>query len=288
MTDPDTADATPDEPASGSDVAPDERHDQNTEPERSDTYRLLTWAVDNLMLLLGGLILVIAVGASVFDWTLTRGSKIILMFTGGSLLIVGRPVGQKARDLLFDPRELYLIDVDARYAEASIYRMPSQRFTDWTVDDGSLDWVSPGLAFGKNVDAEAQTVEGCWRGTLTDRELMRALANIKECRGQLEDDAKRGFAIEAQAWAIIRNATRKTVMSVVNTFEEGTLPDRGDGVGSAIDDAISEYDLDERMRDFDDDLSPDGQQDVPGDAFSGSEPQGSDPLDPEGRAAADD
>lgn len=232
------------------------------QPDHSRTYRVFRWLVDNFLLVVSIIGIAMFVVAAILDYELPRWLRVIGLTALIVIPVVGRPTGKKVRALLWDPSYVWLVDVDARVLKGGIYRMPSQRFREWEVVSGSLDWVSPHLAFGKNVDLATQTVEGTWRGTLSDRELMRTLSAVDECRAQLEEDAKRGFAIESQAFTIIRNATRKAVLRVVSTFERGTLPDEGEGLTEEIDSAIEQFGLERKLRQTEIDESP--EADVPG------------------------
>ncbi|NLV06113.1 hypothetical protein GOC83_08225 [Haloarcula rubripromontorii] len=240
-------------------------HNADPGPDHSRTYRLFRWLTDNLLLIASGIGIGLFVVASVIGYELPRNLRLIGLCAVITIPLVGRPTGKKVRSLLWDPNYVWLVDIDARHTKGGIFRMPGQRFREWSIEDGQLDWVSPNLAFGKHVDLEEQTVDGCWRGTLSDRELMRTLQAVEECRGQLEEDAKRGFAIEAQAFTIIRNATRKAVLRIVSTFERGTLPDEGEGLTDEIDAAIEQFGLDRKIRAAEDDEAP--ESDVPGVRF---------------------
>lgn len=168
----------------------------------------------------------------------------------------GYMTGNHLVNLLWSPNWVYLLDLDATEVRAGLYRFPFEDFRNLEVIDGDLDQVSSNLYIGKNVDLEARTVQGTWRGTLSDRDLLRALSKIDECRGMLEADAKRGFAVESQAFTIVRSATYRAVRSVIRTFEKGTLPDEGQGIGEAVDSALKQFDLD-RDLDLDDRPDPD-------------------------------
>ncbi|WP_018258882.1 hypothetical protein [Halomicrobium katesii] len=247
-----------------SDPEPEQKQPDDTpeNPSRSRWFRAFRWLTENLTLLASGLGLGVFILASVIGYELPRNLKIIGLTAVIIVPIVGRPTGKKVRSLLWEPAYVWLVDIDARETDGGIFRVPGQRFNEWTVTEGQLDWVSPDLAFGKQVDLETQTVEGTWRGTMSGRELMKTLQAVEECRGQLEEDAKRGFAIEAQAFTIIRNATRKAVMQIVSTFERGTLPDEGQGLTDEIDSAIEQFGLERKIRDTEEDDSP--QSDSPG------------------------
>lgn len=216
--------------------------DSGTEtPDRSRTYRLMAWLTDNLVTVAAGLVLGGFVVASFLGIEIPRNLRIIGLSGVASGLLVGRWTGQKATDLLWDPSYVWLVDLDARHRVAALYRMPSQRFREWSVEDGDLDWATPELAFGKNIDPEDRTVEGVWRGTLTDRELMIALENVKRCRETLEKRAQKGDVFEATGFVIIRNAVSRVVQHVVKTFEQGTLPDDGEALDREINDALEEF-----------------------------------------------
>ena len=235
---------------------------QRNSPERSRWFQAFRWLTENLTLLASGLGLGLFIVASVIGYELPRNLQIIGLTALIIVPIVGRPTGKKVRSLLWEPNYVWLVDVDARYTKGGIFRTPGQRFREWTITEGQLDWVSPDLAFGKNVDLEEQTIEGTWRGTMSDRELMRTLQAVEECRGQLEEDAKRGFTIEAQAFTIIRNATRKAVLRIVSTFERGSLPDEGEGLTDEIDSAIEQFGIERKIRDTEEDDST--EADSPG------------------------
>lgn len=197
----------------------------------------------------------------------------------------GYLVGKKVRDLLYDPQLIYLLDLDARYKEGAIFTFPYTDFQSLDVQNGELDQVAPRLYIGKKVDIEAGTVKGTWRGTLDDRELLRALNKIHECRGQLEEDAKRGFAIETQAFTIIRNATRAATRSIVESFEAGTLPDRGESLGKEIDSALDQFDLDRKLRHIE---NPEQHVPEPDEVDSRTEPQPTDSEPPGTEVTTDD
>ncbi|WP_181687318.1 hypothetical protein [Halorhabdus salina] len=129
---------------------------------------------------------------------------------------------------------------------AGIWRLPPADWSDLEVTKGQLhqfEVTKEPMYCAVEFDRDELEATGTWRGTLSDRDLLRALSKVDECRGQLEDDAKRGFAIETQAFTIVRSATREAVRSVIDTFEDGTLPDHGDGLDAAISEAIEQYDL---------------------------------------------
>lgn len=180
------------------------------------------------------------------DLTIPREVKLFGL-TALILLPAGWMVASWVMSQLWDPNNVFLLDLDARYTDGALYRFPFEQFHALEVVDGELDEVTSSLYIGKAVDLDEMTVKGTWRGTMDDRELLRALQKVEECRGQLEEDARIGFTLETSAFTIVRNAVRETTRTVVRTFEKGTLPDEGEGVNQAIEDAIEKFDLDERI-----------------------------------------
>ena len=247
-----TEDPDPDHPKEA--TAQETRTGHTDQPDDPRWFRALVWLVVRGKYLLGAVALVvfavlIATGTSV-PRTVRIGTIAFIVST----FTVGRWTAAKTLDLIDGPGWVWLVDVDLLDLDgAGIYRWPRPRWKEVEVVDGQLYWSSPSLAFGKNVDLEANTVEGVWPGTLDDRELMIALSKVHELRNVLEEDAQRGFAIETQVFSIVRSATRQAVLSVVQTFEKSTLPDRGESINQAIDDAIEQFDLDRHIRDPDDD-----------------------------------
>ena len=166
---------------------------------------------------------------------------------------LGFLVGNKVVSWLYDPAWVYLIDLDARVLDGGIYRLPLEDFRELEILDDDefvnstydLTQLSPNLYVGKQVDLEDMTVVGTWRGTLDDRELTRALRAVHECRGQLQDDAQRGFILESSAFVVVRRATRNTVERIVQLFEDGSLPDSGDGIERAVDQELKDFGLDD-------------------------------------------
>jgi len=173
---------------------------------------------------------------------------------GGLGLLGAAPIGYIAfgpvQSLLPDPPVEWLVDVDLLDEPgAGLIRVPRDSWSELTVTDGDLWNPAPSLYFGSNVDIDAMTVEGTWRGSLSDAEMLRALSLVKEVRGELEDKARRGHRIETQAFTIIRLATQANVKRVVETFEKGTLPENGEAKDELIEDAISDFGLDQLASD---------------------------------------
>ena len=89
--------------------------------------------------------------------------------------------------------------------------------------------------------------------------MIAALETVFECRGDLEEQARRGFVIEKRFFSLLRNATRDEVKSVIRTFEEGTLPDDASSLRENIEAAVEDHGLSDRVKNEPDDfdLSPD-------------------------------
>lgn len=166
----------------------------------------------------------------------------------------GAPVGFVAfgriRDHLPEPPMVWIVDVDLLEDDrAGLYRVPESRWGDLSVTTGSLWNPAPSLYFGKEFDPDEMTVDGTWRGSLSDGEMLQALSVVKDLRGTLENRARRGERIRNNAFTLIRGATQAEVQRIVETFEEGTLPSGGEEFESHIEDALSDFDLDELATD---------------------------------------
>lgn len=177
------------------------------------------------------------------------------------LLPYGWLVGSWLTSLIQSPRYIYLVDLDAQEIDGGLYRFTDSSFREMETVNGDITQATPNLYFGKNVDLKKQTVEGTWRGTMDDRDLARSLQKVAECRGQLEADARRGFIIETQAFTIIRTCVRSATLSIVRTFEKGTLPE--DNIADAIDEALDHYDLDETLEEATKSNAPEEQLNKP-------------------------
>lgn len=205
-----------------------------------------------------------------FDISLARWQK-IAAFTAIAFLPVGAFLGKYLTSLLYNPRSIFVVDLDASRVDGALFEFPYDDFRELTVtdEDGnkhpgySMTQLTPNLWTAKNVDLENSRAIGTWRGTLDDRELVRALGKIKECRGMLQEDAQRGWAIENSGFSIVRHAAQDEIRTVVETFESGTLASDGESVTEAIDTALSDHGLDEDLPDdLDDMVSPEDVDDL--------------------------
>lgn len=220
-------------------------------PEHSPT--IVEQLIDFVKVRFWSLIAVAAiaiVGAALLEYELSVPRWIkILGLTGAFLSPVGYIAGNKIVSLLWDPNHIYLVDLDAREVDGALYRFPFEDFRDLDVQNGNLCQLTSNLYTGKAVDLETMTATGTWRGTLDDRDLLRSLNKVREVRGTLEQDARRGFVLDTQAWQIVRAAVRRTTEHIVDTFESGTLPDRGEALGAEVDKALEEFNLEKEIED---------------------------------------
>ena len=222
--------------------------------------RLTEWARARYpqLVVAGAVLSTVAIAVGV-DVEIPRFARIAIL-AGLFVLPLGWLTGKKVVDMLYDPSFVWLVDLDARVLDGGIYRLPPDEFRELDVLDDDefinpsyeLTQLSPSLYVGKQVDLDDMTVVGTWRGTLDDRELTRALRAVHECRGQLQQDAQRGFILESSAFVVVRRATRNTVERVVELFEDGSLPDSGDGIERAIDKELEEFGLDQQDGGIDD------------------------------------
>jgi len=165
----------------------------------------------------------------------------------------GVATGAYSRSVVSSTDWLYLVDLDARTVDMAIYRLPSHELSEFDVLEDDLTKPSPRIYLGKEVDLENRTCKGTWPGTLDDRELLASLHAIRRCRGKLEKDAKKGFALRSNLHAIVRQATRKNVLQVVETFERGTLPGDGKHIDESVEESIDSFDVESAV-DLDVDL----------------------------------
>ncbi|WP_256412386.1 hypothetical protein [Halorubrum rubrum] len=260
------------------------RHEPQTRPEEPRHRKIVAFLRGYVPELVAGSFLIAAVVVYFgFDVTLPRFWYVFVL-AALALSPLGFFVGQKVTSWLYNPSWVYLIDLDARVLEGGIFRLPLEDFRELQVLDDDdfinttyeLTQLSPNLYVGKQVDLEDMTVVGTWRGTLDDRDLARALRAVHECRGQLQTDAQRGFILETSAFTVVRRATRNTVERVIEVFEDGSLPDSGDGIGRAIDQELEEFglvdDADADLEDLVDDLDIDNLEHKSGFDFSEPEP----------------
>lgn len=171
-------------------------------------------------------------------------------------ILIGWAAGVKV-DSATEPQYHYLIDV-ALPGEAgddgAMYELAEEDFRELEVLEDDLEHWSSHLHVGKGVRIDDLVVEeGTWMGGLSDRELLTARSQLKVLRGQLEEDAKKGFVLENNAFVIIRGATQSAVRQIVETFEKGTLPDDGNGISKRVEDALEDFDLGSKLKDREDD-----------------------------------
>ena len=152
------------------------------------------------------------------------------------------------------PQPDWVVDLDARVTDGALVRFPAGSLREAEVTTGQICQLAPHLYTARNVDLEAGELEGTWRGTMDDNELLRALEAVYECRGELEKKAQRGFVIEKQFWSVLRNTTRDEVLNVVRTFEEGSLPDGADNLHDNIEAALEEHGIEDRIKTSADDF----------------------------------
>lgn len=226
---------------------PDNPNDDGLEDEEPPrTARLLLYVRQNPVQV-GALALLGAVLSSMLlGVTLPRWARVGVPIGLAAYLSVGRWVRNTVLDLLPEQAPVYLVDLDSSTAQAdsALYAVPLDRWPEWDVRDGSLDRVHPRLVFGRDVDLEAQEATGTWRGSATDRELETTVRAIRQIREQLEADAKAGLEVEQNGWVIVRNGLVDALETVGEVFQKGTLPDEGDGIADAIDDALEQAGLD--------------------------------------------
>jgi hypothetical protein len=237
--------------------------------ERTATAALIDFLRDRLLSIVG--LLLLAVGAVMllgFDVTIPRWTK-LAGFTALAFVPAGWFLGSWLLGLLYSPDWTFLVDLDAGKLDGALYRLPPEDFRELEVTDESgnsgapydITQLTQNLYAAKQVDIDELTCVGTWRGTLDDRELARSLRKVRECRGQLQDDAQKGFVLETSAFTIVRRAARETALDVTEMFETGTLPDSGDSITNAVDRALEDFGFEDTIENIDDDLGNDHDDD---------------------------
>jgi len=225
---------------------------ENTDSSTIDVLELIRsnpWYVVAALLAVGAIIVLVGVDIDIPRFWYLFG------LSGLVVLPYGWIVGGKVADWITDPNHVWVVDLEAdELAKTKIFLFPGDDFGEMEVTDGDVDQATPNIVFAKEVDKESQTMKGVWSGSITDREMLREREKIKACRGILEDDAKVGFTLQTRFWHIIRGATTETVLDVIETFEDGALPDDGVALDKYVEDAVSQYDVENtpgRERDLD-------------------------------------
>jgi len=226
-------------------------------PEQPPAWHILVdflktrfWSVVGFVLALVAVLLYLEV-----DLAIPRYWQIFMLAAVASVGPLGFAVASKVTGWLHNPREILIVDLDARKLDGAVFRLSRDDFhaLEVTDEEGNSDvdydltQLAPDLYVGKELDQEEKTVVGTWRGTLGDVELARSLAAVRRCRGELQDKAQRGFAIETAAPAIVSNALRGEIDSLMETIEAGTLPDEGDAVTDAIEERLEDLGFDDHL-----------------------------------------
>ena len=219
---------------------PEEQEQQRDDPpDRSLLFRAVIWIRTHLPTLLGGGIIGGVLVTAVLGVEVPRWLRLGGLVYGLVLLLIGRPTSSKVKELLWQPRMIVAVDCAAEDDDGGVYEVPMQHFQEWSIE-GRGDWRSPNLVFFESVDFENQRAVGTWTGTLSGRQLLLGLHEVKRLR-EVEEDAKRGRALEANLWTIVRRATHGAVRRINETFAKGTLPGEGDDIDREIDKVLAKF-----------------------------------------------
>lgn len=189
-----------------------------------------------------GVFLVIAV--LIFTgWTPTIPRRLKLaIYTFIPAALLGYPAATRIVDWLYRPDSTYLVDYDAQDDELAVWKIPASSWRELDVTEGelySLHAASPAWE-GRNFDPESLEVEGTWRGSATDLELVESREHINEIRNDLEDLAKEGLTIRVKQSSIVRGAVRDICQAFIADFEDETIYD-GSQLEDKVDKAISHW-----------------------------------------------
>lgn len=181
----------------------------------------------------------------------------LALFTALFAQFIAIPAGLYCRSIVGSTDWYFLVDLDATTEDMAIYQMPHRYISNYEVLDGQLDNPAPRIYIGREIDPEEKTAVGTWRGTFTDRQLLATLQAVRQCRNQLEEDARVGFALRNNLFSIVRSAVVRNTEVIVEAFEDGTLPERGDAIDKVIDETIDQFDPEESDTPLQDDLDLD-------------------------------
>lgn len=186
---------------------------------------------------------VITIGSVASSFNIGQEVKVGLLGVTGGLLAAWGPA-TKIVSWIYDPPEVWLLELDARETDIALYKLTPQQFADMTVVHDDLYRLS-GLvevwACRAYVE-DRNTAIGTWMGSASDMELVRERERINEIRETLEDEAKRGVRLRMQLSSIVRDAVNRITNDFITTYE-GEVIYSGDRIGDAVDEAMDDYEL---------------------------------------------
>jgi hypothetical protein len=142
-----------------------------------------------------------------------------------------------------------LLDYNAENDQLAIWELPAPSWRELEVTENELHPIQAAEPTweGRNYDPDTNEVEGTWRGSATDLELVESREQINEIRNDLEAMAKEGLTIRVKQSSIVRGAVREICMAFIADFEAETLYS-GEELEGRIDEAIDHWDLDENQQ----------------------------------------
>jgi len=163
--------------------------------------------------------------------------------------VAGYPAATRIVEWLYQPQVTYLVDWNAETDDLAIWELPASSWRDLQVSEGELYSIKAAHPAweGKNYDSDENTVEGTWRGSATDRELIDSKESIDEIRNDLEDLAKEGLTVRVKQSSIVRGAVRDITQAFIADFEDATIYD-GDQLQEAVDKAIDHWEIDDKQQ----------------------------------------
>ena len=212
-------------------------------PDQPDDLRAILlrdrWKIIILVTVVGG------GGYWYFDPTIPRPVRLFaIAFAAAAVL--GYVPAIRIVDYLYRPSHTHLVDFDAETDRLRIWKLTPAQWRDLEVRN---DEIYPLQAAepcweGKNYDPEENTIDGTWRGSATDLELIESREAINDVRHQLEDMAKQSLTIRVKQSTLVRNAVSDIVMSFLSSYESETIYD-GEELQQQIDEAIEHWELED-------------------------------------------
>lgn len=146
---------------------------------------------------------------------------------------------------LYDPNVIYMVELKAEGDEIALWKFFPQQFQNLKVLENSLDQFTSAegeIYVCREYDPDNNVAWGTWRGSLSGLELMKAKDKIKEIRGSLEKEAKKGMRVNIQRGSIVRKALNKILGEFAQEYESATIYG-GELIEEAMNEVIEEKNL---------------------------------------------
>ncbi|CCQ34325.1 hypothetical protein HLRTI_001514 [Halorhabdus tiamatea SARL4B] len=170
-----------------------------------------------LTLLLG----VVVFGLELPEISLNQPTKVFL-FGGLLAAISGALPAAKIIDWLYDPPKRYVVSLGLKKSETpAIYELTPTAWESVWVEEGDLyQWENTNhpVYEAESFDPENLIAEGTWRGSKSDRELLRAEKKVEELREEIEKEADMSIDLELSIASRVRKATKAIGQVIIEDY----------------------------------------------------------------------